>query len=76
MSISAVYKKGVIMPLEKLDLAENENIEIEIKRSEGSLGEVMKFAGVWKNMPEDELKVFSEVIRERKQFSRGRVTLG
>ncbi len=76
MSISAVYKKGVIMPLEKLDLAENENIEIEIKRSEGSLGEVMKFAGVWKNMPEDELKVFSEVIMERKQFSRGRVTLG
>ncbi len=76
MSISAVYKKGVILPLEKLDLAENENIEIEIKRSEGSLGEVMKFAGVWKNMPEDELKVFSEVIRERKQFGRGRVTLG
>ncbi|MEE8402869.1 MAG: antitoxin AF2212-like protein [Candidatus Hydrothermarchaeaceae archaeon] len=32
MSISAVYKKGVIMPLEKLDLGENEKIEIEVKR--------------------------------------------
>jgi predicted DNA-binding antitoxin AbrB/MazE fold protein len=32
MPISAVYKKGVIRPLEKLDLMENEKIEIEVKR--------------------------------------------
>ncbi len=35
MSISAVYKKGMIKPLEKLDLVENEKIEIEIKRKVG-----------------------------------------
>lgn len=32
MPISAVYRKGVIKPLEKLDLKEDEKIEIEIKR--------------------------------------------
>lgn len=32
MSISAIYRKGVIKPLEKLDLKENEKIEIEIKK--------------------------------------------
>ncbi len=32
MSISAIYRKGVIKPLIELDLKENERIEIEIKR--------------------------------------------
>jgi predicted DNA-binding antitoxin AbrB/MazE fold protein len=35
MPIAAVYRKGVIKPLEKLDLKENEEIEIEIKRKAG-----------------------------------------
>ncbi len=34
MPIAAVYRKGVIKPLEKLDLKEEEEIEIEIKRKE------------------------------------------
>lgn len=32
MPIAAVYRKGVIKPLKKLDLKEDEKIEIEIKR--------------------------------------------
>ncbi len=32
MSISAIYEKGIIKPLERLDLEDNEEIEIEIKR--------------------------------------------
>ncbi len=32
MSISAVYRKGVIKPLVEVDLEENEEIEIQIKR--------------------------------------------
>lgn len=32
MTISAVYRKGVIKPLVEVDLKENEKIEIEIKR--------------------------------------------
>ncbi len=40
MSISAVYRKGVIKPLEKLDLAENEKIEIEIKKKKSIVDEI------------------------------------
>ncbi len=32
MPISAVYRRGVIKPLVKVDLKENEKIEIEIRR--------------------------------------------
>lgn len=32
MSISAIYEKGIIKPLEKLYLEDHEEIEIEIKR--------------------------------------------
>ncbi len=40
MSISAVYKKGVIKPLVKVDLKENEQIEIEIKRKKSVVDEI------------------------------------
>ncbi len=36
----------------------------------------MKFAGIWKKMPDDKLRIFSEIIGERKEFGRGRVSLG
>jgi len=76
MTIEAIYHKGVIKPLETLDLKENEKIEIEIKREEGNISEVMRFAGIWKNMPEEKIKVFSDILKERGTFSKGRLSLG
>ncbi len=40
MPIAAVYRKGVIKPLEKLDLKEDEEIEIEIKRKRSVVDEI------------------------------------
>ncbi|MDI6902832.1 MAG: DUF104 domain-containing protein [Methanocellales archaeon] len=40
MPISAVYKDGVIKPSVKLDLKENEEIEIEIKRKMSIVDEI------------------------------------
>lgn len=40
MSISAVYRNGVIKPLFKVDLKENEEIEIEIKRKKSVVDEI------------------------------------
>jgi len=40
MSVSAVYRKGVIKPLKKLDLEENEEVEIEIKRRKSIVDEI------------------------------------
>jgi predicted DNA-binding antitoxin AbrB/MazE fold protein len=76
MTIEAIYYKGVIKPLETLDLKENEKIEIEIKRGEGNISEVMRFAGIWKNMPEEKIKVFSGILKERETFNKGRISLG
>ena len=33
MKIKAIYKNNVLKPLEKLDLKEGEEVEIEVKRS-------------------------------------------
>lgn len=40
MPIAAVYRKGVIKPMEKLDLRENEEIEIVIKRKKSIVDEI------------------------------------
>jgi len=45
MPISAVYRKGVIKPLDKIELEENERIEIEIKRKNESREITKKIAG-------------------------------
>lgn len=78
MLFSAVYKKGVIIwgLWGALFLAENDKIEIGIRRVEGNLERVMKFANMWKNMPEDKLKVFSEILEGRERLGCGWVALG
>jgi len=40
MSISAVYKRGVIKPLVKINLRNNEKIEIDIKRKKSVVDEI------------------------------------
>jgi len=40
MSISAVYRKGVIKPQVEVDLNENEEIEIQIKRKKSVVDEI------------------------------------
>jgi len=45
MPISAVYRKGVIKPLDKIELEENERIEIDIKRKKESREITKKIAG-------------------------------
>ena len=40
LSISAVYRKGVIKPLDEVNLHENEKIEIEIKRKKSIVDEI------------------------------------
>jgi len=76
MTIEAIYCKGAIRPLEKIDLKENEKIKIEIKRREGNIAEVMRFAGIWKKIPVEKMKVFSKILKERETFGKGRISFG
>lgn len=43
-----------------------------LKGKQENVGEVLKFAGIWSKMPQRELDIFSEIIKEREKFSEGR----
>ncbi|MCS4542285.1 MAG: DUF104 domain-containing protein [Euryarchaeota archaeon] len=61
MPISAVYRKGVIKPLIEVDLKENEEIEIEIKRKKSVVDEL---AGLIKAKPE----IVDEVVENEELY--------
>jgi len=39
----------------------------------GNVEAVLNSAGIWEEMPEDEWRIFSEVIEEREDFGRGEI---
>jgi len=58
--IEAVYERGVLRPLEELDLEEGEVVElIVIRRSK-----VLRYAGILKEVPDEEVE---EALREVKE---------
>ncbi len=46
IKLKAVYKEGVLVPFEKIDLNEGEKVEIEIKSREGRKN--ISLRGIWK----------------------------
>ncbi len=43
-----------------------------IKEKRGNVGDILKFAGIWKKMSRKELNIFSEILKEHEKFSEGR----
>jgi hypothetical protein len=43
-----------------------------LKEKKGNVTDVLKFAGIWKDMPQNKIEVFSEILKEREKFSEGR----
>ncbi len=43
-----------------------------LKDKKGNIAEVLKFAGIWKDIPQDKIDIFSEILKEREKFSEGR----
>jgi len=39
-----------------------------------NVDEVLKFAGIWRDLPQRELDIFSDIIKERDKFSEGRTS--
>ncbi|CAD7772862.1 hypothetical protein FHEFKHOI_01321 [Candidatus Methanoperedenaceae archaeon GB50] len=64
MIIKAVYEDNVLKPLEKLDLKEGEEVEIEIKKRR----DILKYAGILKDLSEEEEKIFQEAVKRRNLF--------
>ncbi len=43
-----------------------------LKGKRENVEEVLKFAGIWKDLPQRELDIFSDIMKEREKFSEGR----
>mgnify|MGYP000748819327 CR=1 FL=1 len=64
MIIKAVYEDNVLKPLEPVDLEEGEEVEIEIKKRR----DILKYAGILKDLSEEEEKIFQEAVKRRNLF--------
>ena len=70
MGIKARYEKGVLKPLEELNLREGEEVEIEIKRKKA---EILKYAGILKDLSDEEIEMFLEAAKRRSLFKGARL---
>ena len=68
----AIYEEGILKPLEKLDLKEGEEVEIELKERKilGERRDILRYAGILKDMNEEEEKIFLEAVKRRSLFGR------
>lgn len=40
-----------------------------LMNKKGNVAEILKFAGIWKDIPQNKLDIFSEILKERQKFS-------
>jgi len=67
MRVRAIYENEVLKPLGKLNLKEGEEVEIEVKRKDK--WEILRYAGILKDLSEEEERMFEEAIKRRRIFS-------
>lgn len=75
VTIQAVYKKGVLKPVKKLNLPENSLVEIKVT-SMRKMKKDVPFAsliGVWENLPEKEKSALDKSVRSARKRSAAKV---
>jgi len=70
--VKARYENKVLKPLEGLDLEAGEEVEIEVKERKvlGERRDILSYAGILKDMNEEEEKIFLEAVKRRSLFGR------
>jgi len=68
MGIKAKYENKVLKPLEELNLEEGEEVEIEIKRKKDKKEDILKYAGILKDLSDEEIEAFFEATKRRRLF--------
>lgn len=63
LNIEAVYKDGVLIPSQKIDLEEGEKVQIQIKEKKGK---IISLRGLWKG-----IKISNEDIYSAKEIWEG-----
>ena len=68
----ARYEDKVLKPLEELGLEEGEEVEIELKERKilGERRDILRYAGILKDMSKEEDKIFLEAVKRRSLFGR------
>jgi predicted DNA-binding antitoxin AbrB/MazE fold protein len=68
----AIYEEGILKPIGKLDLKEGEEVEIELKERKAFSGkrDILRHAGILKDLSEEEEKIFLEAVKRRSLFGR------
>ena len=70
--VKAMYEDKVLKPLEELGLEEGEEVEIELKERKilGERRDILRYAGILKDMSKEEDKIFLEAVKRRSLFGR------
>ena len=63
MVIKAIYENDVLKPFGKLDLRDGEEVEIELKRKAEKKQDILRYAGILKDLNEDEERLFKEAVK-------------
>ena len=61
--IKAIYENDVLKPFGKLDLRDGEEVEIELKRKAEKKQDILRYAGILKDLNEDEERLFKEAVK-------------
>ena len=70
MVIKAIYENDVLKPFGKLDLQDGEEVEIELKRKAEKKQDILRYAGILKDLNEDEERLFKEAVKRANLFGR------
>ena len=70
--VKARYENEMLKPFGKLDLEAGEEVEIEVKERKvlGGKRDILRYAGILKDMNEEEEKIFLEAVKRRSLFGR------
>ena len=72
MKTKAIYEAGILKPLGVLDLNEGAEVEIELEERKvfGGKRNILRYAGILKDLNEEEKKMFEESVKRRSLFGR------
>jgi predicted DNA-binding antitoxin AbrB/MazE fold protein len=70
--LKARYEDKVLKPLGEVELQEGDEVEIEVKgrKTSGGGRDILRYAGILRNMNEEEEKIFREAVKRRSLFGR------
>ena len=72
IKVKARYENEMLKPFGKLDLEAGEEVEIELKERKvlGGKRDILRYAGILKDMDKEEEKIFEEAVKRRSLFGR------